>query len=47
MVYNILKEYLEFMNQDWFYMATDDEAIHHMEKQLGIIGLNITHPKAK
>jgi len=44
-VYNIFRDYLQYMKQDTFYMATDDSAIRHIEKQLNIIGLNIQSPK--
>lgn len=44
-VLNILKEYLMYMKQDTFYLATDDQAVHHIEKELNIVGLNLTNPK--
>ena len=37
----IFKDYLNYMKQPYFYMATDDTAIQHIEKEIGIIGLNI------
>lgn len=27
-------------------MATDDQAVYHLEKELNIVGLNITQPKS-
>lgn len=44
-ILNLLKDYLTSMKQNSFYMATDDVAVYHIEKELNIIGLNITKPK--
>lgn len=44
-VRNIFTDYLQYMKQDTFYMATDDQAVHHIEKELNIIGLDIENPK--
>eukprot|EP00347_Sterkiella_histriomuscorum_P004252 403361163 len=46
-VKNLLKDYLQIMKQPRFYLATDDRAIQHIEKQLNIIGLDIINPKKK
>jgi hypothetical protein len=35
------------MRQKTFYMATDEIAITHIEKELGIIGLNISNPRTQ
>jgi hypothetical protein len=45
-VLNLLKDYLVSMKQSTFYMATDDQAVYHLEKELNIVGLNITRPKS-
>ncbi|CDW91600.1 UNKNOWN [Stylonychia lemnae] len=46
-VKNLLREYLSYMKQDRFYMATDDQALSHIQKQLAFIGLDIQNPKVK
>lgn len=46
-VLNIFKEYLTYMKQPTFYMATDEKSINHIQKQLSIIGLDIFNPKKK
>jgi hypothetical protein len=33
------------MQQETFYMATDDSAVHHIEKQLNVIGIDLMNPK--
>lgn len=33
------------MKQPYFYMATDDQAIQHLEKQLSVVGLDIYNAK--
>ena len=40
-VKNLIKEYLLYMKQKRFYMATDDSAVAHLEKQLNVIGLDL------
>lgn len=35
------------MKQPTFYMATDDQSLAHIQKQIGIIGLDIKTPKNK
>ena len=35
------------MKQPTFYMATDDQAIQHIQKELKIGGLDILNPKRK
>jgi hypothetical protein len=40
-----LKRYLEWMRQDIFYMCTDENALHHLEKEVGVEGVNIINPR--
>ena len=44
-VKNILREYLLYMTQPKFHMATDDQAILHLEKEIYAYGLNISNPQ--
>jgi hypothetical protein len=45
-VYNILAAYLRYMKQPTFYMATDDDAVEHLEKEIDIVGLDLTNPRS-
>ena len=38
-------DYLKYMEQAKFYMCTDDNAINHLEEEMGIEGLNLRAPK--
>lgn len=44
-VLNLFKDYLTQMKQPMFYLATDDKAVAHLEKQLNTIGLDLINPK--
>lgn len=44
-VLNILKDYLSYMKQNTFYFASDDSAVQHLQKQLGVIGLDLESPR--
>ncbi len=35
------------MQQPKFYMATDDQALAHLQKQLNVIGLDLLQPPVK
>lgn len=40
-----LTEYLDYMEQEYFYWCTDDEAVSNLEKELGVEGIDITDPR--
>ena len=44
-IVSILKDYLNYMKQSHFSLTTDDQAVAHLQKQLNIIGLDLTNPK--
>lgn len=33
------------MKQSVFYMATDDQAVSHIQKQMNVVGQDITNPR--
>ncbi|CAG9313054.1 unnamed protein product [Blepharisma stoltei] len=38
-------EYLDWMDQEYFYWCTDDDAVGSVEKQIGVEGIDITNPR--
>lgn len=40
-----LNEYIEWMEQDYFYWCLDDEACDYVESEIGVEGLDFTDPR--
>ena len=40
-----LNEYIEWMEQDYFYWCTDDDANNYMESEIGLEGIDFTDPR--